>query len=74
MTFLILLTPAIAILLLTDINQAVAMASRVFAAYFVLQAVIAGLLARRAQNWGAVLGFTAIALAMGIVAVFGLPT
>jgi hypothetical protein len=73
-TFLILIVPAIAIFLLTDINQAVALASRVFAVYFVFQAVMALILARRAKNWGAVTGFAAIGLAMGVVAVFGLPT
>ena len=55
-----------------DITEAVALASRVFAAYFVLQAVIAWILARRAQNWPAVVGFTAIALAMGTITIFGL--
>jgi hypothetical protein len=52
--------------------QAVALASRVFAAYFVLQAVIAWILARRVQNWPAVAGFTAIALAMGTITIFGI--
>ena len=55
-----------------DITEAVALASRVFAAYFVLQAVIAWILARRAQNWAAVAGFTAIALAMGTITIFGI--
>lgn len=72
-TFLILLLPAIIIFLLSDITQAVALASRVFAAYFVLQAAIAWILARRAQNWEAVAGFTAIALVMGTITIFGLP-
>ena len=44
-----------------------------FAAYFVLQAVIALILARRAQNWGAVAGFTGIALMMATITIFGLP-
>jgi hypothetical protein len=73
-TFLILLVPAIAVFLLTDINQAVALASRVFAIYFVLQALMALVLARRVKNWGAVTGFAAIMLAMATVAVFGLST
>ena len=72
-TFIILLLPAIAVFLLVDITQAVALASRVFAAYFVLQAVIAWILARRAQNWGAVAGFTGIAVVMGTITIFGLP-
>jgi hypothetical protein len=72
-TFLILLVPAIAIFLLTDINQAVALASRVFAVYFVLQALMALILARRDKNWGAVAGFAGTMLAMSVVAVFGLP-
>jgi hypothetical protein len=71
-SFVVLLGPAIAIFLLVDITEAVALASRVFAAYFVLQAVIAWILARRAQNWAAVAGFTAIALAMGTITIFGL--
>ncbi len=71
-TFVVLLGPAIAIFLLVDITEAVALASRVFAAYFVLQAVIAWILARRAQNWAAVAGFTAIALAMGTITIFGI--
>jgi hypothetical protein len=71
-TFVVLLGPAIAVFLLVDITEAVALASRVFAAYFVLQAVIAWILARRAQNWAAVAGFTAIALAMGTITIFGI--
>lgn len=72
-SFVILLVPAIVIYLLVDITQAVALASRVFAAYFVLQAVIALVLAYRARNWGAVIGFVGIALVMATIAVFGLP-
>ena len=72
-SFVLLLAPAIAIFLLVDITQAVALASRVFAAYFVLQAVIAWILARRVQNWPAMAGFTAIALTMGTITIFGLP-
>jgi hypothetical protein len=71
-TFVVLLGPAIAVFLLVDITEAVALASRVFAAYFVLQAVIAWILARRAQNWAALAGFTAIALAMGTITIFGI--
>ena len=71
-TFVVLLAPAIVIFLLVDISQAVALASRVFAAYFVLQAVIAWTLARRVKNWPAVAGFTAIAIAMGTITIFGL--
>jgi hypothetical protein len=72
-TFVILLLPALALFLLSDITQAVAMASRVFAAYFVLQALIAWILARRAHNWAAVAGFTGVALVMGTITIFGLP-
>ena len=72
-TFLILLLPAIALFLLADVPQAVALASRVFAAYFVLQAIIAWILARRRSNWGAVAGFTVVGAMMATIAVFGLP-
>jgi hypothetical protein len=72
-TFVILLVPALALFLLSDITQAVALASRVFAAYFVLQASIAWILARRVHNWGAMAGFTGVALVMGTITIFGLP-
>jgi len=72
-TFVILLVPAIVLFLLSDIAQAVALASRVFAVYFVLQASIAWILAHRDGNWGAVGGFTVVALVMGAIAIFGLP-
>jgi hypothetical protein len=51
-TFPIILIPTIALFLLADVTQAVALASRVFAFYFLLQALIAGMLARRKQAWG----------------------
>ncbi len=72
-TFLILLVPAIALFLLADITMAVALASRVFAVYFVLQAAIAWILARRKGNWAAVAGFTGIGAMMATIAIFGLP-
>jgi uncharacterized membrane protein len=55
------------------VNVAVNLASRVFAAYFIVQASLAGLLASRKQNWAALAGFVAIGLAMGVVLIFGLP-
>jgi hypothetical protein len=72
-TFLIILIPAILLVLLVDVNVAVNLASRVFAAYFIIQASLAGLLATRKQNWPALAGFIAIALAMAVVLIFGLP-
>ena len=72
-TFVVLLGPAIAVFLLTDVPLAVSLASRVFAVYFVFQAVIAWILARRVGNWAAVGGFTLIALVMATIAIFGLP-
>ncbi len=72
-TFPIILVPAIALVLLVDVNVAVNLASRVFAAYFIIQAALAGLLAFRRQNWPALGGFVAIGIAMAIVMIFGLP-
>ena len=71
-TFPIILIPTIALFLLTDVTQAVALASRVFAFYFLLQALIAGMLAWRKKSWGAVAGFTAIGLAMATISMFGI--
>jgi hypothetical protein len=72
-TFPIILGPAILLVLLVDVNVAVNLASRVFAAYFMVQATLAGLLASRKQNWAALAGFVAIGLAMAVVLIFGLP-
>ena len=71
-TFPMLLIPTIALFLLTDVTQAVALASRVFAFYFLLQALIAGMLAWRKQAWGAVAGFVAVGLAMATISIFGI--
>ena len=73
-TFPLLLVPAILIVLLTDVTSAVALASRVFAAYFMLQAFIAGRLAWRAGSWRWVAFFAFVGLAMATIAIFGLPT
>jgi hypothetical protein len=72
-TFPLFLVPAILVVLLTDVSSVVALASRVFAAYYLSQALIAGRLAWRAEKWAWVVFFAGIALAMAVVAVFGLP-
>lgn len=71
-TFPIILVPTIALFLLTDVTEAVALASRVFAFYFLLQVLIAGMLAWRKKSWGAVAGFVAIGLAMATITIFGI--
>lgn len=73
-TFPLLLVPAIALVLLTDVTQAVAIASRVFAAYFLLQAVIAGVLAYRAKAWWRIGLFAIIGMLMAIIMIFSIPT
>lgn len=73
-TFPLFLIPAILVVLLAPLSSAVALASRVFAAYYLSQALIAGRLAWRAEKWAWVAFFTGIALAMALVAVFGIPT
>jgi hypothetical protein len=56
------------------VSSVVALASRVFAAYYLSQALIAGRLAWRAERWAWVAFFAGIALAMAVVAVFGIPS
>ena len=73
LTFALLVVPAVVIFIMADIAQAVSLASRVFAIYFLLQAAIAGILAWRKHSWGAVAGFGAIGTAMATIAVFSLP-
>jgi hypothetical protein len=72
-TFVLLVAPAVVIFIMADIAQAVSLASRVFAAYFLLQALIAGVLAWRKRSWAAVTAFVAIGAAMATIAVFSLP-
>jgi hypothetical protein len=60
------------IVLLTDVTDAVAIASRVFAGYFAIQSILAGYLAARSRKWFAVAGFAAIGLAMAFIMIFGL--
>jgi hypothetical protein len=73
-TFPMFLVPAIVVVLLADVTAVVSLASRVFAGYYLLQALIAQRLAWRAGRWGFVVLFTGIELAMGVVAVFGIPS
>lgn len=73
-TFPLFLVPAIVVVVLTDVTAVVALASRVFAAYYLLQALIAGQLAWRAGRWSWVVLFTGIGSAMAVVAVFGIPS
>lgn len=68
-----ILIPAILVVIFTDVTVAVKLVSRVFAAYFLIQAFLAGLLARRKQNWWAVAGFAAVGVVMAIIMIFGLP-
>jgi hypothetical protein len=72
-TFPILLVPAIMIVVFTNVTSAVAIASRVFALFFVLQSVIAVLLAYRAKSWPSVAGFSTVGLVMASITIFGLP-
>ena len=72
-TFPILLVPAIVIVVFTNVTAAVAIASRVFALYFVLQSVIAVTLAFRAKAWPAVTASAVVGLVMLTITVFGLP-
>ncbi len=72
-TIPILLVPAIMIVIFTDVTDAVAIASRVFALYFVLQSVIGLILATRSRSWPAMIGTSAVGLTMASVTIFGLP-
>ncbi|MCP3993086.1 MAG: hypothetical protein GY724_28750 [Actinomycetia bacterium] len=71
-TFPILLIPAMAVVAFTNVTAAVSLASRVFAAFFLLQAVIASVLARRAGSTHAVVGFSLVGLMMAIIMIFSI--
>ncbi len=72
-TFPIILVPAIVLVLVADVTTAVNLASRVFAAYFLIQIALAAMLARRQRNIAAVAGFVLIGLVMATILIFGLP-
>ncbi len=55
------------------VTTAVNLASRVFAAYFLIQIALAAMLARRQRNIAAVAGFVLIGLVMATILIFGLP-
>jgi hypothetical protein len=65
------MTPAATIVVLTNVTEAVAVASRVFAGHFVIPSVLAELLAARARSWAAVAGLTAIGLVVAFIMIFG---
>jgi hypothetical protein len=73
LTFPIILVPAILLVLLVDLNVAVNLASRVFAAFFTVQALLAAYLAQRGRRWGAMAGFLGVLALMVTILVFGLP-
>jgi hypothetical protein len=72
-TFPMILVPAILIVIFVDLNVAVNLASRVFAAYFTIQASLAVMLAYRKKNWPAVAGFVGVGLMMLSILILGLP-
>ncbi|WP_440988380.1 hypothetical protein [Haloarchaeobius baliensis] len=65
---------ALAVVLVTDVLSAVAVASRVFAAFFTLQCSIGLILAVRDENWPRAVGITLVGIAMLTIAIFGLPS
>ncbi|KAB1186971.1 MULTISPECIES: hypothetical protein [Haloferax] len=73
-TYPILAIGAIAVVLVTDVLSAVAIASRVFAAFFAIQCVIALVVASRENEWARFVGIGLVGLAMLTIAIFGLPT
>ena len=72
-TFPIILIPAILLVIFVDLNVAVNLASRVFAAFFTIQSTLAALLAYRNRNWWGLAGFIGVALMMLTIFIFGLP-
>jgi hypothetical protein len=69
----IILIPAILLVIFVDLNVAVNLASRVFAAFFTIQSSLAVLLAYRNRNWWAAAGFVGVAMMMLTIFIFGLP-
>ncbi|MEX1279365.1 MAG: hypothetical protein AB1Z57_10725 [Acidimicrobiia bacterium] len=73
LTFPIILVPAALMVVFVDLNVAVNLASRVFAAFFTIQASLAAFLAYRRRRWRSVAGFAGVLAAMVAILVLGLP-
>ncbi|KYH24209.1 hypothetical protein HAPAU_36800 [Halalkalicoccus paucihalophilus] len=73
-TFPLLAAGSIVVVLSMDVFTVVAAASRMFAAYYALQCLIALIIAGRRRQWTHFVGFTAVGLAMVAIAIFGLST
>lgn len=71
-TFPLLATGSILIVLVTDVLSAVAAASRVFATFYVVQCLIALVLARRHKQWRSGVAIALVGIGMAAVAVFGI--
>lgn len=72
LTFPLLATGSIVVVLATDVLTAVAAASRVFAVFYVIQCLIALAVARQRRQWPHVVGILSVGLAMVAIAIFGL--
>lgn len=72
LTFPLLAAGSILVVLATDVLTAVAAASRVFAVFYVMQCLIALIMAGRRRQWTHVVGILAVGLAMVVIAIFGL--
>lgn len=71
-TFPLLAAGSILIVLVTDVLSAVAAASRVFATFYVVQCLIALVLARRNKQWRSGVAIALVGIGMAAVAVFGI--
>jgi hypothetical protein len=72
LTFPLLAAGSIVVVIATDVLTSVAAASRVFAVFYVIQCLIALIMARRRRQWPRVVGILAVGLAMLVIAIFGL--
>ncbi len=71
-TYPLLIVPIVAIVLLVNVTDAIALASRVFASYYVLQCGVAIVLASRRREWLWLAGSVGVGLLMLTIMVFGL--
>jgi hypothetical protein len=77
-SYQLIVVPAIVLTWLTDVGQVISLASRAFGAYYVVHCLIGIRLrlnqpASASRNWH-IVGYAAMAVIMGIIAVFSIPT
>lgn len=71
--YLLVMVVSVALTWMTSVTEVISIASRAFAVYYLLQCIVAALMAKKVGNHGKILFFSCIGLLCLAVALFGIP-